>query len=72
MFRDVLMCIFGRSGQFYGKFVLKLATVGIAVQLVCHMPFIYYIGKEHMLQCFDEYFNGSLSKMVDRIKGVKG
>ena len=32
------------------------------------MPFIFFIGKEHLLQCYDEFTNHSLSLMVDRIK----
>jgi hypothetical protein len=42
--------------------------MGIIFQLICHMPFIYFIGKEHILQCIDEHQNYNLSQMVDRIK----
>lgn len=36
--------------------------------ILCHIPFIFYIGKEHILQSIDEQTNFSLSQMVDRIK----
>ena len=68
IFRNVLMSIFGSSGEDYSKSILKVAHFGIILQLVCHMPFIYFIGREHILQCIDEHQNNNLSKMVDRIK----
>ena len=35
-------------------------------QLFFHMPFMYYIGKEHFLVCVDEILNQSMSQMIDR------
>ena len=68
IFRNVLMSIFGSSGEDYSKTILKVAHLGIILQLICHMPFIYFMGREHILQCIDEHQNSNLSKMVDRIK----
>ena len=66
------MSIFGKSGVYYGKISIELTSVFIMLQVACHLPFIYYIAKEHLLQVIDEYNKASLSKMVDRIKGVNG
>jgi hypothetical protein len=47
--RNVMMSIFGSDGEYYGKKMLIFAHLGIISQLICHMPFIYFIGKEHIL-----------------------
>lgn len=50
------------------KPILVVGHLGIELMLFCHIPFVFYIGKEHILQAVDEHLNFSLSLMVDRIK----
>jgi len=66
--RDVILCIFGNNQIYYPKPILFIGHLGVIVQLLCHLPLIFYIGKEHVLQSVDEYQNVSLSQMVDRIR----
>ena len=62
-----MMCIFGNQAKYYDSLLLILGRAFI-MQLTCHIPLIYYVGKEHILQTIDEIKNYSLSQMVDRIK----
>lgn len=42
------------------------------VQLLVHIPFIYYIAKENLLMMYDEWMNYNLSCMVDRVRSEQG
>jgi len=66
--RDVLLAVMGSDDGLQQKPILIIGHFGVILQLICHMPFIYFIGKEHVLQCVDEFLNSSLSLMVDRIR----
>ena len=37
------------------------------MQLISHVPFVYYIAKENLLMAVDEYYSKNLTKMVDRV-----
>lgn len=39
----------------------------MVVQLVTHIPFIYYISKEQLMMIYDEYYNSSISNMIERV-----
>ena len=41
--------------------VSHLGQIFMAIQLFFHIPFIYYIAKEHLLSCVDEILNQSMS-----------
>lgn len=43
-----------------------IAQMLMVLQLFFHIPFTYYIAKEHLLVCVDEVMNQSLSLMIDR------
>ena len=47
-------------------------NVCFIVQLIVHIPFIYYIGKEQMLIMHDENFNCNMTNMVDRVRTEQG
>jgi len=49
IFRDVILSVLGGSTNYYNKTVLEFAHLLIVLQLACHTPFIYYIGKEYLL-----------------------
>jgi hypothetical protein len=68
--RDVIFCVVGESGIFYGKPILLAMTASVMIQMACYIPLLFYIAKEHLLQSIDEFSSASLSKMVDRIKGI--
>ena len=53
------------SCQFRSPPIL-IANLLKILQLFFHMPFMYYIGKEHFLVCVDEILNQSMSQMIDR------
>lgn len=66
--RNVIMCVYGNNRTLTFKPILAIGHLGMIVMLICHVPFIYFIGKEHILSSIDELMNKSLSQMVDRIK----
>lgn len=66
--RDIVLCVFGGNTDLSIKPIMVLGQMGVMVMIFCHIPFIFYIGKEHILQSIDEHYNFSLSQMVDRIK----
>ena len=66
--RDVILCVFGSNPNLNSFPIIIVGHLGVVVQLMFHMPFIFFIGKEHILQCIDEHYNQSLSLMIDRIK----
>lgn len=66
--RDTIIGVLGNNHELEQYTILKIGHLGIVLQSLLHMPFIFFIGKEHILQCYDEYKNHSLSLMVDRIK----
>jgi hypothetical protein len=67
--RDIIMTVYGTNIEMSkSKPILVVGQLGMIVLLICHVPFIYFIGKEHILSCVDEIMNKSLSQMVDRIK----
>jgi len=50
-------------------FVVQLCLI---IQLLMHIPFIYYIGKENFLMAYDEFYSSNLSNMVMRVKKEDG
>ena len=44
----------------------------LVIQLLVHIPFLYYIGKEHILIAYDEYINENLTLIVDRVRNKQG
>lgn len=66
--RDIIFAVLGNNQNLQWYFILIVANFFVVVQMLFHMPFTFYIGKEHILQCYDEYTKHSLSLMVDRIK----
>ena len=48
--------------------LLLLIQFGLLVQLLVHIPFIYYIAKENMMIAVDEYYYSRLSMMVTRVR----
>jgi len=64
----VMMSIFGNQVKYFDSYLLLFGRSLIILQLTFHIPLIYYVGKEHILQSLDEIKNYSLSQMVDRIK----
>lgn len=52
-------------------FLFAFQVVSI-VQLIAMVPFFFYISKEQFLIAYDEYFNSSLSNMVDRVRTELG
>jgi len=66
--RDVIIAVLGNNEMFLDNYLLILAHFGIVLMFICHMPFMFFIGKEHILTCVDEYYNNSLSLMVTRIR----
>ena len=66
--RDIILVVLGSNENVHSKDILCLGHMGVILQLICHMPFIFYIGKEHVLQAVDEHYYNSLSLMIDRIK----
>ena len=41
--------------------LLVIAQLCLIIQLVIHIPFVYYIGKEHLLMAYDEFKNQNLT-----------
>lgn len=37
-----------------------------AIVLLCHIPFLFYVGKEAMLLIIDEWINKSLSRELEQ------
>jgi len=51
----------------------EIVTQAIVIlQLFMHTPFVFYIAKEQVLVCFDEFTRKSMSRMVDEYKNVNG
>jgi hypothetical protein len=68
--RVILISIFGVTNTSYKNYVLMIGHLSVVVQLGINMIFAHFIAKEHILTCYDEYKNYSLSRMVDRIRGT--
>jgi len=49
IFRDVVLAVLGSDVDLQQKPILIIAHFGVILQLICHMPFIFFIGKEHIL-----------------------
>ena len=49
-----------------------LIQSSIILQLLVHIPYIYYIGKENFLMMFDEHQNYNLTSMVNRVRSEQG
>jgi hypothetical protein len=52
--------------------LILVIQISFLIQLITHIPFIYYIGKESLLMMLDEYLNFNLTNMVDRIRFETG
>lgn len=52
--------------------LILFTRVMLLLQLLMHVPFIYYIGKENALIAWDEYFYQNMSLMVSRVKLDEG
>jgi hypothetical protein len=66
--RDIILAVLGSNENFRTKPILVVGHFGVIMQLICHVPLMFFIGKEHLLTCIDEHFNNSLSLMLNRIK----
>lgn len=65
-----MISIFGVTNTSYKNYVLMIGHLSVVVHLGINMIFAHFIAKEHILTCYDEYKNYSLSRMVDRIRGT--
>lgn len=52
--------------------LITAIQVCLIVQLVSHIPFIYYVSKEYFSLGLDEYKTGNLSNMVRRVRTEEG
>lgn len=68
MIRDIILGVFGGDQALIDNPLLFMGHLGMIIMMILHIPFIFYIGKEHILQSIDEYQKSSLSQMVDRIR----
>ena len=52
--------------------LILVSQLCFMVQLIVHIPFIYYISKEQCLMMYDEWANRNLTSMVDRVRSDQG
>jgi hypothetical protein len=61
-----------KSVNFKDWWILRTIQLALIIQLLMHIPFIYYIAKENIMILVDEWQTQSTSRMVDRVRDQNG